>query len=535
MILGLTLAWRNRFILDDAFISFVYAKSLVQGQGLTWFGTRVEGYSNFLWVLWIALGERLGANPIMWAFGGSIVSFLAAIFALWRLTELIFDSVVARLIPVVLFVTNYTVVAYATSGLETMLQTALLTIAMWQLVRSLVRQPTASSLATFSLVLGMSVLTRIDSMLPAGIMGLWIAGDLARRKAPVRHYLLMSLPFLAIVVPWAIWKQAYYGRILPNSYYVKVANAHSVWNGLVYIGRFLHWYLIWPVVIFSAVQVIRLRRRAPGRLWVPSALMPVTTVLVAWLAYVVFVGGDFMEFRFLVPITPLLFTFIVYLLVLGSGSHTKSVMVFTMLFASAWLIGASYLHSRSFHGMTTDKTLDSISTLGTFYGTYAEGREWSWIGKPLGEALDHASVVIATSASGAIPYYSGIKTIDMCGLNDLLIPFHGARPPRGYRRPGHQRLATLDYLQQNRVNLVVGHPQAVKRGFISDPRNSFGAAQLVDDMLLKDRDPIGPAIVVAMPLSDEWALPMWYLTPHPRIDELVASGRWEYTRTFVSR
>jgi len=31
-------------------------QGLVEGNGLTWFGNRVEGYTNFLWVTWIALG-----------------------------------------------------------------------------------------------------------------------------------------------------------------------------------------------------------------------------------------------------------------------------------------------------------------------------------------------------------------------------------------------------------------------------------------------------------------------------------------------
>ena len=43
---------------DDAFISFRYSKNLAQGQGFRWNpgGEKVEGYTNFLWVLIGALG-----------------------------------------------------------------------------------------------------------------------------------------------------------------------------------------------------------------------------------------------------------------------------------------------------------------------------------------------------------------------------------------------------------------------------------------------------------------------------------------------
>ena len=42
---------------DDAFISFRYAKNLSEGTGLVYnAGEYVEGYSNFLWTLFLALG-----------------------------------------------------------------------------------------------------------------------------------------------------------------------------------------------------------------------------------------------------------------------------------------------------------------------------------------------------------------------------------------------------------------------------------------------------------------------------------------------
>ena len=47
--------------MDDAWISFRYARSLVQGHGLTFNpGEWVEGYSNLSWTLLIAAGMALG-------------------------------------------------------------------------------------------------------------------------------------------------------------------------------------------------------------------------------------------------------------------------------------------------------------------------------------------------------------------------------------------------------------------------------------------------------------------------------------------
>jgi hypothetical protein len=64
------LAWHNRFIWDDPFISFRYAYNLVHGNGLVWnVGERVEGYTNFLWTLLMCIPLYLGYGPV--TFSGS--------------------------------------------------------------------------------------------------------------------------------------------------------------------------------------------------------------------------------------------------------------------------------------------------------------------------------------------------------------------------------------------------------------------------------------------------------------------------------
>ena len=63
--LTLLLAVHNRFIQDDAFISFRYAKNLIEGNGLVFnVGERVEGYTNFLWTILLSLSFLAKVNPI---------------------------------------------------------------------------------------------------------------------------------------------------------------------------------------------------------------------------------------------------------------------------------------------------------------------------------------------------------------------------------------------------------------------------------------------------------------------------------------
>jgi hypothetical protein len=71
--------------LDDAYISYRYAENLMRGEGLVFnHGERVEGYSNFLYVLSVA--------PAFWVtdrdgvyFFSVLLNIICALGALWLL------------------------------------------------------------------------------------------------------------------------------------------------------------------------------------------------------------------------------------------------------------------------------------------------------------------------------------------------------------------------------------------------------------------------------------------------------------------
>jgi arabinofuranosyltransferase len=57
-------AWQYAFVTDDAYISFVFSRNLAEHGELTFnLGDPVEGYTNFLWTVILALAIKLGADP----------------------------------------------------------------------------------------------------------------------------------------------------------------------------------------------------------------------------------------------------------------------------------------------------------------------------------------------------------------------------------------------------------------------------------------------------------------------------------------
>src|SRR5206468_2965600 len=68
------LIWRSRFdldgelyfgLFDDALISMRFARNLAAGHGLVWNAGQapVEGYTNFLWTVWMAVLHVISASP----------------------------------------------------------------------------------------------------------------------------------------------------------------------------------------------------------------------------------------------------------------------------------------------------------------------------------------------------------------------------------------------------------------------------------------------------------------------------------------
>jgi len=519
VVVALGVAWLIRWATDDAYISFVYARGLVRGDGLTWFGAHVEGYTNFAWVLWIAAGLALRADPLIWAWAGSLTALAVAIVTTYEVVRLRSASAVTAACAAGALATNFTFVAFATSGLETMPQTALLVIAWWQVERIRRGSPTARRLAALSVTCALALAMRLDSAVICAVLAVGAAPALVR-CATRGVWLAAVVPVTALVGGWLAWKLAFYGDVLPNTFHAKVgASATTAAHGARFVAGFLHAYLLWPALVAVAAIAIARRRFDHG---LPAAIAG------AWLAYVALVGGDFMEFRFFVPAMPALFAIIAEAVTRAAAPPVPAPAV-RALAAVGLLAALSWRHAAAFQGVAEDKSYDSVRAMATFYGMLPD-EAWDRPGLAIRGALAGTGATLACNGAGAIPYFADLPTVDQLGLNDAWVAEHGVRPPDSYFRPGHQRYATYEYLVERKVAFVIGSPLVVPRGALSGQLGDRPSPLWLFAFLGYAQRPVPELDVVAVPLDDRRALVMWYLTPSPDITSRIRDAGWERRR-----
>jgi len=216
--LGIAAAARSAWLCDDAFISFRYADNLVHGLGLVYnAGERVEGYSNFLWTLWVALGMRFGVRPELWSIAWGIVFYAATIVLLYFYHHRLRVSGQApgHALPAacLLAAVHRDWNLYATSGLETSMFTFL---AMLGYLLAVSRRLGLRGAAGAGLALALAAMTRPDGLLFVPIVGLYLV---CTRRPMLGPALAFAGVFAIAWLPYLGWKLSYYGDFLTNTFY----------------------------------------------------------------------------------------------------------------------------------------------------------------------------------------------------------------------------------------------------------------------------------------------------------------------------
>ncbi len=295
---------------DDAMISMRYAHNLAQGHGLVWNpGERVEGYTNFLWTMFMALVHVLPlplSRTALVVLIANLLLGLAHIPLLVRLAGVLGMRGLAVAALLAGYALNRSVVDWTTKGFETALLSLLFLLAAYRILRE--AQVGQVSPLTFTLI-GLLALVRADALLLS--LALIVLALLLNRQR-VRVLLFAALA-LALPAAQQVFRLAYYGEWMPNTAYLKTSGwDERVAAGWQYTLAFLREYALWFAL--AAAGTLATPPGAGGA--TPPGAGGATRrreafyllgICLAFMAYVTYAGGDaFPNYRFFVPLIPLI-------------------------------------------------------------------------------------------------------------------------------------------------------------------------------------------------------------------------------------
>ena len=495
------LAWHVEltwFLTDDAFISFRYVRNLLEGHGLVFNpGEYVEGYTNFLWVLELAAFWGLfGVRPEQAAPWLS-VAYTAATLAvvLWwaacapglRHRGLAVWMVLGLLCSSATFAT-WT----SGGGLETRQFTFFVVLAV---VCLLLHGRDWRGLTVASVALAAAALTRPEGPLIAACCIAWHVAATAASSSGWnwRHFACLAGPFAALVAAHFLFRYAYYGDWLPNTYYAKhvrpwyEAGFRYLWAAALNTGL----YLLVPLALAALRRAWRSRRDL-------AYALPLLCVA-AHMAYVLRIGGDLFEYRPLDFYWPLLAIPAVHGIVGLANSMwpanrsdrrrrdgrvrgTAVALLLPVLLYSS-MVQNAFLYVRA--QSSADPPLPVVVTVlslnlvpggqalfaiandligglssqiiglnATHHRDHAAAliRDWSAYERVSRESIPEDAAAVITAIGISSFYVPTLRVVDFYGLTDAVIARNPTERPNHRRVIAHDRMPPPGYLERRNVN-----------------------------------------------------------------------------------
>jgi len=410
---------------DDAFISFRYAENFLNGEGLVYnSGERVEGYTNFLWVILLALFKGLFglsylfSSRLMGVAAGCVIFVLLFYLIKYHFrSNLLFYFTAVSL----LMLSNKSLPYWSIASLETAAFSCMILAALLAEYRRPTLTPALLVIAT---------LLRPEGVIVFAVV--FLHRLIREREIPWRSLGLYVVPLL----PFAVFKITYYGSLFPNPYYAKSGvGLEYIITGLEYLWHFLSTVGIYGIIFVVPLLGIK-------KLWGRLSLLYL--FLLAYVAYIVWVGGDVLKvYRFFVPIMPVLYLMFmasVFEMLVRDGGANKKVrqlaFVVVLLFAAG-----SYLLSRGHINAYWYAERNLISKM-------------DFVSSKMKENIA-GDFSLAVSTIGKTGYnLIGHRVIDMLGLTDSYI----ARNPEyiaGMESSWKERRFNNDYLLRQKPDLIL--------------------------------------------------------------------------------
>lgn len=436
----LALAWRFDFVCDDAYISFRYARHLAEGRGLTFNPVEVppvEGFSNLLWVLWVAMFHAIGVTPEAASRATSVLcgAALIALVTRFLLRRFPLDARPA-LAGALCLAAMPPFAVWTTGGLETMAFALACFVAFERLSLDEGRPRGVAA----GLCGAAATLLRADGAAWALAMIVAAALPLVRRRdAALRKQVVIAAAIVAVVALAQIdWRHEYFGEWMPNTARIKAGTTSlRVERGLDYLATF---FLVIPLAAALPIAAAAVRGGAAPMLALQSG-----AVLACAIGYSVLVGGDFLPMgRFFVVAMP--FVAVLAAIVFERFAARRAAWPVAGLCLASLLLAAFDVpfvpdsFADRFHFRWN--MLNRLSEVKDWRQLRDDTATWKSLGRALalktkpGESMIHGAV-------GAIGYETELHIYDFYGLVSPEVARLPAQPVRA--SPGHDRGVSVDF------------------------------------------------------------------------------------------
>ncbi|MEW6508573.1 MAG: hypothetical protein AB1432_12610 [Bacteroidota bacterium] len=430
------------FIQDDAFITLRYVENFINGNGLVFNpGYKVEGYTNFLWVLLISLIGVTGKifsvetdlpliTQLLSQLSGTALIILAYFFTKKIITTKYllsnnFDYILCNLISLVpSFLISFAspFLYWGISGMESALFTFLtclsfyryifrtgckpdITFVIASVLNSLLRP---EGILIFLLIMCHSIIINYKKFFR--VDGIWIT---PAAKIYLREVLMYAVPTAAYLA----FRYFYYGFLLPNTFYAKTGfNLEHFNRGLEYVFTGIKNNFFYGILLI--IPLLSLRKINHR-----SETIFFYFFVIIYLLFIILIGGDVLPLsRFILPVLPLVIIFSVvtlYQLTTFNLIPTlKFILIVLVLSAFTYIITSSYFSNYKEMKLKRSFEIGLVKKM----KVYAD-----WIKNKIVESGQNKKVALSTI--GAFSFYSGAEVIDIVGLTDKYIAHNPKEVP----------------------------------------------------------------------------------------------------------
>jgi len=425
------ICFNNKFLQDDAYISFRFIENFVNGNGLVFnIGEKVEGYTNLLWVLILSGLKVVGFNieslsQYLSVFFGVVVLFIT--YALSDIYKIHGNSQAVKksktpvqnsssgyidLIPSVMLVFTASFIFWSVSGMETTMFMAFSLAGIYFYIKG---KDSEKVNYLFPLFILLSTLTRPEGLYFFGLIIIHKflfshkeKGAVAFKSFFAKNEILSYLIYIIPVIFYFLIRYSYYGYLFPNTYYAKTGLTEVYFSaGAEYFLNFLTSYMLYGVMLIAPLYLFKNKENL-------FILTLFYLLVVSFILYTILVGGDVLkQNRFFLTILPLIYILFakllleIYYRISVKNTQSFALGVVSVIAAAVCLYYYSSQKEKLDSDIQSENGLvEKMKVTGNWFKTKQQD-----LGRPM---------TLAATTIGAVSYFAGqnVNVIDLLGLTD---------------------------------------------------------------------------------------------------------------------